>query len=843
MKPRTTRFFRRSTAAAAVSWGLLAIGAAFYAISSGGKGLSLPLDFSFVTGSAFVLSVTPSASAAGVEPGDRVLTIDGSSAIHIVRSPFALQPGVAHRYRLEKPDGRVIEIALTPVSSADTVRAYDGLLHVGLLSLATLYIVIAALVWWGKPDRDETWSLFLFSCTASVLLSSGVRADLDPWSGARAIAVLPWLGATAFHLFTTYPIQPRWLESRGWFRAVPYGIAVATSVAIFVVTNLGISFEWPEQAAFYIGVFMSVASMAILATERRRANRAGLGERADLMLAAGLVSFLPGVVVAVMPLFIAVSFPWYAALLSMVFFPLAVSYGMVRKQLFDFRLAARSSATYGVASLVVTGGFALLVTFTDEIVLLSGVTARWIQIVALFLAILAFNPVRARIQKIVDRFFDRDRARYRAAVGEVAEALVSVSSLSEVRERILTVLTEVMGVRRAMLMFIDADSERVVPGAWGGDWADPSDTLSLARKHPVVRSLESGFEERARIDFDDEPDVLQRNLCLEVFDSQGIELLVPISFENELLGVIAVGPKANGDRIGMADRQLLRTLANQSAIGLENAKAFEEIAQLNENLEERVEERTRELRKIEAQLIQSEKMKSLGQLVAGVAHELNNPIGFVHANLQLLDEYVAELLREGASPKEVEHARNAISRLLARSREGTERVKDIVQELRTFSRMDQTALQKADLNEELDRTLTLMKPRLRGAVKLVRDYEPLPAVRCYPGQLNQVFLNLLINACDAMPEGGTITVRSRALGDGVRMEVADSGSGIPQKLLSQIFDPFFTTKGVGKGTGLGLSTSHDIIERHGGRISATSKPSGGAIFAIELPLDAGEAAQ
>ena len=283
---------------------------------------------------------------------------------------------------------------------------------------------------------------------------------------------------------------------------------------------------------------------------------------------------------------------------------------------------------------------------------------------------------------------------------------------------------------------------------------------------------------------------------------------------------------------------MLRTLANQSAIALENAKAFDEIAQLNENLEERVESRTRELREIQVQLMQNEKLKSLGQLVSGVAHELNNPIGFVHANLQLLDEYIEKLLRSDADPVERDRTRAAISKLLLRSREGTERVKGIVQDLRTFSRLDQADLQEAVLNDEIDRTLTLMKPRLRDGIEIVRDYDEIPAIRCYPGQLNQVFLNLLMNACDAMTRGGRITVRTRAQDAGIRIDVSDEGEGIAPEVMGRIFDPFFTTKPVGQGTGLGLSISHRIVEQHGGRIYAHDNPAGGTIFSLELPLDA-----
>jgi two-component system NtrC family sensor kinase len=243
--------------------------------------------------------------------------------------------------------------------------------------------------------------------------------------------------------------------------------------------------------------------------------------------------------------------------------------------------------------------------------------------------------------------------------------------------------------------------------------------------------------------------------------------------------------------------------------------------------------------------MQSEKLKSLGQLVAGVAHELNNPIGFVHANLQLIDEFVdkAATARDAGRSEDANRHRAAIKKLLFRSREGTERVKQIVQDLRTFSRMDQADLQMAQLTDEIDRTLALMEPRFKGAIEVVRDYQALPEVRCFPGQLNQVFLNLLMNACDVIEEGGTITIRTRTIPMGVRLEFEDSGPGIPSEVAMRIFDPFFTTKEVGKGTGLGLSLSHGIIERHGGRIQIISEPGQGAVFQIELPLEAPEVAE
>jgi len=195
-------------------------------------------------------------------------------------------------------------------------------------------------------------------------------------------------------------------------------------------------------------------------------------------------------------------------------------------------------------------------------------------------------------------------------------------------------------------------------------------------------------------------------------------------------------------------------------------------------------------------------------------------------------------LADAQGEEDRRRSREAIEKLLGRSRQGTERVKKIVQDLRTFSRMDQAELQEVDLHEEIDRNLALMEPRFKNDIRVERDYGEIPRVHCFAGQLNQVILNLLMNACDAIERDGTITIRTRPSENGVRLEVQDDGPGIPEHVKSRIFDPFFTTKPVGQGTGLGLSLSHGIVERHGGRIHVDSHPGRGTTFAIELPLEA-----
>ena len=283
-------------------------------------------------------------------------------------------------------------------------------------------------------------------------------------------------------------------------------------------------------------------------------------------------------------------------------------------------------------------------------------------------------------------------------------------------------------------------------------------------------------------------------------------------------------------------------------------KAAEELTRKNLRLNEAL----AALKHSQAKVLHQEKMASIGQLAAGVAHEINNPIGFIHSNLSTLGKYLSRLagflavqsgcIAAGAPPDRVESVRQEQARLkidyivkdledlVRESLEGAERVRSIVADLKSFSRVDESDYKQADLNECLRSTINIAWNEIKYKAALKKELGEIPPTRCYPQQMNQVFMNLLVNAAHAIEGQGTITVRSWEEGGYIGVSVADTGQGIPEANLSRIFEPFFTTKEVGKGTGLGLSITYDIVKKHNGEITVQSEPGKGSVFTVRIPV-------
>ncbi|MFK5948242.1 MAG: ATP-binding protein [Methylococcales bacterium] len=331
-----------------------------------------------------------------------------------------------------------------------------------------------------------------------------------------------------------------------------------------------------------------------------------------------------------------------------------------------------------------------------------------------------------------------------------------------------------------------------------------------------------------------------------------------IENSNDLSLSVSINTK---DEVADLAKAFNRMMNHLSFAFSEREKVSRELEDLNQNLEKKVQQRTEELsntleklKSAQIQLVQSEKMTSLGQLVAGVAHEINNPIGAIYANVQPLKDYTVDL-QEAVSKAEqllcddelaqfnaflkgidYDFMQEDLLNLLSSQQQAAQRIKKIVLSLRNFSRLDQGEVKTVLLEEGIDSTLQLLHHEYKHHIVIEKDYQLNKPVECYAGELNQVFMNILANAMQAITEKGMVKISTQLDNNNAVIVISDSGMGIPEELKTRIFEPFFTTKEIGKGTGLGLSISYGIIQKHQGTLSVSSTPNQGTTFTICIPL-------
>ena len=454
-------------------------------------------------------------------------------------------------------------------------------------------------------------------------------------------------------------------------------------------------------------------------------------------------------------------------------------------------------------------------------------------------------------------------------LSDLGAAVSATLDPEKIYEQALERLVHRMGYQGAYLYLVDRERRRLL----GHKGIGAQSSLPFER---IDLPLDAGASVAAKVaetgvpvlvdDVETTTEPAHQQLARALHVRSGVA--VPLTVAGRVFGVIqAVSSEARAFTAG--DVELLTAVANHVSLAVDKAESFRTIEDLSRGLEEKVRVRTeqlraaneelrgayRDLQATQMQLIQREKMASVGQLVAGVAHELNNPIGFVFSNVSTLDDFVRRLRAmleayravplpsaEGAQLQQqwdelkIDYALKYLDSMTQGIREGAERARKIVRDLRVFARTQDDVWQPVDLHEDIESSLTLLNHLLKDRITIHRKFGELPPVECIRSQMDQVFLNLLANAAQAIQGTGAITIETRRERDTAVITIGDTGPGIASESLGRIFDPFFTTKPVGEGTGLGLSISYEIVKKHGGQIRAENLPAGGATFTVSIPL-------
>ncbi len=463
---------------------------------------------------------------------------------------------------------------------------------------------------------------------------------------------------------------------------------------------------------------------------------------------------------------------------------------------------------------------------------------------------------------------------------QVSSEINSTLNLEEIFGIVLRTMDELFGFHHSMILLLDGSGEALsVAASRGYEGQKASATVAVgtglvgvvAKKRRLMRLGNLGQQRaymstiRRQMEQAGRESELQESPALPGLSDVEGQIGIPLLIKDTLIGVFFV--ESVEQRVfSEEDEALITVVANQAASAIHNAQlyreeaerrselaeAHERLKQLNETLEDRVRERTlelnrtnRELLETQVQLLQSAKMAALGDLAAGVAHEINSPLGSIHSNADLSKRGV-EVVRQALTDEELapvfskhprlEPALQSLEQAAATTLIASDRIVRIVKSLRNFARLDEAERKRADLHEGIESTLTLLQHKLKCGIEVIRDFGEIPQMVCSPNRMNQVFMNLLVNAIQAIGEHGTITIRTRLDGDQVVLQFADTGHGIPSANLERIFDPGFTTRGPGVGTGLGLAITYRIVEEHRGAIEASSDVGKGSEFTIRLPI-------
>lgn len=786
-----------------------------------------------------------------------------------------ISPGAVNGETLKRFKDRVLKINGTKVKTPGEIFSVTDLLPVGteveytiirngdtfnvtiptqrfaikdlLLMFGVIYIIgviflsIGTMVLHVKPHLKASKAFFLFCASICIWFVGSFNGQAVYFVDQITFFTLVFSPFFGIYLMFIFPSDTK---IRGIARNLIILLFLFISAILFILQFIFFNtYEVWKYINTLIWIYVVVSTMIFpissLVTYMNPSS-ALEKQRAQIILLGCIFGLIaPASVVACITVF-KISLPYNLMALPVIIFPVSIAYSIVKHKLFDIDVIIEKALTYGLLTGAVGCIFALTVLgFNVAFAKYGGWKNPAFFVILSGFLVIALNPLKNRIQDLVDLTFFRKKYDYRGTVEEVSYAMTSLLSLEKIIDKIIEIVENTM-FSNPVSVFIYNQDLGSYERYFKKDEVRSSPDTTLEEDNVLIQQLNFHGNEIFKEDLtaDERYFHNSQRLMLE-FERFNASLIIPLFFKKQLIGFIALGDKKSGLSYTSRDVNLLKLMANQSAIALENALAFK----LVEDYAKRLEKTNKELKNTQAQLVHAEKMSAIGQLAAGVAHEIRNPLNIIEGARYYISTYMMDKENTEVVGEYLDYIKHEI-----------DRTNRLIDSLLKFSKAEPPYFENVNINSVLENVVILVRKQLSdNDINLTLSLdEELPQIMADPNQLWQVFINIILNAVQAMPKGGDFSIKTSTRWDEfasgssnqVYIHFKDTGVGIDKEDITKIFDPFFTKKDM--GTGLGLSIAYKIIEKHKGRIIVESEKGTGTTITIELPsnnynINAGEA--
>lgn len=718
-----------------------------------------------------------------------------------------------------------INVPVQKFTSRDLILMF-GVIYV----IGVVFLIIGALVLHMKPNLRASKAFFLFCTSICIWFVSSF--DTQSTYYFNQLTFFAWIFSPVLGIYLMF-IFPSETQVKGNVHNIVALVFLFLSILLYILQFIFFNtFEvWKYiNTATWIYVLLGTMIFPVSSLMTYlKASSALEKQRAQIILLGCIFGlFIPAAAAACITV-LKLNMPYNLMALPVILFPLSIAYSIVKHKLFDIDVILEKALTYGLLTTAVGGIFALTVLgFNVAFAKYGGWQNPAFFVILSGFLVLALNPLKNRIQDLVDLTFFRRKYDYRGTVEEVSYAMTSLLSLEKIVDKIIGIVETTMFSSPVSVSIYNQDLgvyERYVKN--GHIQYSPESTIE--EDNILVTHLNYYGKEIFKEDLiADEKYIRSSDKLMKEFERFNASLFIPLHFKKQLIGFIALGEKKSGLSYTSRDVKLLRLLANQSAIAIENALAFK----LVEDYAKKLETTNKELKDTQDQLVHAEKMSAIGQLAAGVAHEIRNPLNIIEGARYYLSTYMTDKENSEVVEEYLDYIKHEI-----------DRTNRLIDSLLKFSKSEQPYFQEVNVNSVLENVVILVRKQLSdNNVDLTMEFDPdISLIMADPNQLWQVFINIILNAIQAMPKGGDLKIQTSSQyedaghddTDHVYIHFEDNGLGIRREDINKIFDPFFTKKDM--GTGLGLSIAYKIIEEHKGRILVSSEKGKGTTFTIELP--------